>query len=202
MQTRRALLCALGSSPFFPASARAEQGSALALAARRQVGVTTGYDPAYRRLTYPKGDVPRQTGVCADVVVRAARDAWNLDLQQLIHEDMARAFSAYPKAWGLRAPDTNIDHRRVLNLETYWARKGAQVWRASSQVLGARFPKPLAMGDLLTWRLVFRNAPHVAVVVAVGDHPRIVQNIGGGTREDSLAGMWPHAAIGHYRWNS
>lgn len=200
MVTRRAVLGVLGIAPFLAGPALAGAGAALAQAARRQLGVTIGYDPAYRRLVYPGGDVPRETGVCADVVVRAARDAWGLDLQRLVHNDMARAFSAYPRAWGLRAPDANIDHRRVLNLETYWARQGGQVWRATSRVSGVNFPKPLAVGDFLTWRLAYRAAPHVGIVVCVGNVPRIVQNIGGGTHEDPLAGMWPHAAIGHYRW--
>jgi uncharacterized protein len=201
MTTRRAVISALVITPVLAGPAHAGPGNLLAQAARRQVGVTTSYDPAYRRLAYPNGDVPRDTGVCADVVVRAARDAWGLDLQRLVHDDMARAFSAYPKAWGLRGPDSNIDHRRVLNLETYWARQGAKVWQAPSRVLGAEFPKPLAVGDFLTWRLAFRSAPHVAIVVAVGNSPRIVQNIGGGTREDPLSTMWPHAAMGHYRWS-
>ena len=75
--------------------------------------------PSYRAIPYPNGDVLRSTGVCSDVVVRAARDAWRADLQQLIHEDMTRNFDAYPsrRAWGLKGPDSNIDHRRVLNLE-------------------------------------------------------------------------------------
>src|SRR5687767_5130822 len=99
----------------------------LARSAKAQLGVTRHYDPAYVRLAYPGGDVPRATGVCADVVVRAARDGLGLDLQKLVHEDMARAFPAYPskRAWGLQRPDASIDHRRVLNLEVYWRRQAA-----------------------------------------------------------------------------
>jgi uncharacterized protein YijF (DUF1287 family) len=95
-------------------------GERLAQAARSQVGVTKDYDPSYRTIPYPNGDVLRSTGVCADVLVRAARDAWRVDLQQLVHEDMTRNFDAYPsrRAWGLKGPDSNLDHRRVQNLET------------------------------------------------------------------------------------
>lgn len=90
----------------------------LVRAARAQIGVTTRYDGAYRRIRYPMGDVPAQAGVCTDVVVRAWR-AQGVDLQQLVHEDMRRAWPAYPKLWGLKRPDTNIDHRRVPNLAVF-----------------------------------------------------------------------------------
>src|SRR5262249_36743493 len=77
----------------------------LVSAARAQVGVTTGYDPAYRKLDYPNGDVPPSTGVCADVIVRAFRTSQNIDLQKQLHEDMTAHFADYPKKWGLTHPD-------------------------------------------------------------------------------------------------
>ena len=94
-------------------------GNRLLDAARRQLGITKTYDSGYTRIAYPGGDIPRRTGVCADVIVRAAREGAGLDLQKLIHEDMIKAFAAYPSRWGLKAPDPNIDHRRVPNMETY-----------------------------------------------------------------------------------
>jgi uncharacterized protein YijF (DUF1287 family) len=175
-------------------------GAALVAAARRQIGVTTGYDPSYRRIGYPGGDVPRATGVCADVVIRAARDAWGVDLQRRVHEDMVRNFSAYPRKWGLKSPDPNIDHRRVPNLETYWTRCGAELWRARSRTVGVDFHGALQPGDILTWRLVPGGAPHVAIVASVGLWPTIVQNLGWGVREDPLAMLWPNAAQAHHRW--
>jgi uncharacterized protein len=171
----------------------------VAAAARRQVGVTRGYDGRYRRLAYPGGDVPRATGVCADVVVRAARDAWGLDLQQLVHEDMTRAFAAYPQRWGLKAPDANIDHRRVPNLETYWIRAGAQVWRAAGGLAGG-FPGRMAPGDILTFRGVWAGGPHVAIVTQGGDWPSVVQNHGWGAYEAPLwMNLFDHP-WGHFRW--
>ena len=80
---------------------------------RSQIGKTLRYDPAYTKLTYPMGDVPMEKDVCTDVVIRALREQ-NIDLQELVHQDMSRNFSVYPKRWGLKQPDTNIDHRRVL----------------------------------------------------------------------------------------
>src|ERR1051325_772914 len=83
---------------------------------------TLYYDPSYVKLDYPGGDVPRERGACTDVIIRAFRKV-DVDLQKEIHEDMARSFSAYPQKWGLARPDPNIDHRRVPNMMTYFARQ-------------------------------------------------------------------------------
>lgn len=61
----------------------------LITAARSQVGVTTTYDPAYVALKYPMGDLPRERGVCTDVVIRALRECGH-DLQELVHLDMKK----------------------------------------------------------------------------------------------------------------
>lgn len=177
------------------------KGQRLAEAALAQLGVTTSYDPNYTKLSYPGGDVSRSTGVCADVVIRAARDGLGLDLQKLVHEDMVTHFNAYParKVWGSREPDTNIDHRRVLNLETYWTRAGARLWAAIAPTPGDGFPRPIEVGDILTWLLDAR-LPHVGIVVSVGRQTRVVHNIGRGVEESPLADFAPHRAAGHYRW--
>jgi len=179
----------------------AGSGQRLAQAARAQVGVTTGYDPAWRQLTYPNGDVPRSTGVCADVVIRAGRDGLGLDLQKLVHEDMLRDFDAYParRVWGSKAPDANIDHRRVLNLQCYWQRAHAQVWRASGPAPGDGFPGPLETGDVVTWLLDAR-LPHVGIVATIGAQARVMHNIGNGTEETPLSAFHSHRAAAHYRW--
>src|SRR5687767_12180063 len=91
-----------------------------------QVGKTTSYDPSYQKLDYPNGDVPIETGVGADVSVRAVRTA-NNDLQKEVHEDMEGNFASYPTKWGVRGTDRNIGHRRVPNLQTYFARRGKEV---------------------------------------------------------------------------
>ena len=175
-------------------------GTRLAAAARAQLGVTTGYDPNYARMAYPGGDLPRSTGVCADVVVRAARDGLGLDLQQLVHEDMASHFAAYPATWHLHGPDSNIDHRRVLNLEVYWRRQGAQVWAAAGREGGNEFPQPMEVGDELTW-LLGGKLPHVGVVVATGMlGTKVVHNIGGGVEEWELFSFHGQHAKGHFRW--
>lgn len=95
-------------------AAQAIEAEKLVRDARQQIGVTLSYDPAYRQLSYPGGDVPMATGVCTDVVIRALRQQ-GLDLQEAVHRDMRGSFSVYPKNWGLNRPDSNIDHRRVPN---------------------------------------------------------------------------------------
>ena len=175
-------------------------GEKLALAARAQLGITKTYDPHYIRIPYPNGDVPRSTGVCADVIIRAGRDALALDLQRLVHEDMLANFAAYPRTWGMAHPDSNIDHRRVLNLEAYFRRSHTELWHANSPTAGNSFPGKLLPGDILTWRLDTR-LPHIGIVVA-NDllSTRIVHNWGNGAEESPLLTFAPHRAIGHYRW--
>ena len=212
---RRVFLSALAASILFEKLgwATPTSGERLAAAARAQVGVTTGYDPSWASIPYPGGDVPRSTGVCADVVIRAARDGLGLDLQKLVHEDMVKHFDAYParKAWKQTRPDPSVDHRRVLNLQTYFQRAGAQVWAATGPVAGDAFPKPLEAGDILTW-LLDSGQPHIGIVVSAPAMPgagttnvlernaHVVHNIGRGAEESPLAAFWPHHAAGHYRW--
>jgi uncharacterized protein YijF (DUF1287 family) len=202
---RRCFIAAL--SGIWIAAGRASEaasinGRRLADAAQAQVGVTTGYDPKWTKLAYPGGDIPRSTGVCADVVIRAARDGLGLDLQRLVHDDMVKDFDAYParKAWGSRKPDENIDHRRVLNLETFWTRAGARLWAAQAATPGDAFPKAIEVGDILTWLLDSR-LPHVGIVVSARPTQiTVVHNVGYGAEDIALSAFHPHQAAGHYRW--
>ncbi len=159
--------------------------------AERQVGVTVVYDGSYRRLRYPGGDVPPERGVCTDVVVRAYRNA-GIDLQRLVHEDMTRAFAAYPGSWGTRRPDTNIDHRRVPNLATFFARNGT-VLPASRETADYR------PGDVVTWRLA-SGLPHVGIVSAriAGGRRLVIHNIGAGTVFEDV--LFANPVTGHYRY--
>jgi uncharacterized protein len=159
----------------------------LIAAARAQVGATREYDAAYTRLRYPLGDVPLERGVCTDVVVRALR-AVGVDLQRLVHEDMTAHFEAYPRAWGLTRADANIDHRRVLNLRTFFARRGKEV---------SGPPQP---GDVLTVT-VPPGRPHIMVVSSRRGPTGqwlVIHNIGAGTQEEDLLEAYPRT--GHFRW--
>jgi uncharacterized protein YijF (DUF1287 family) len=183
-----------------PVLADETPAATLISAARAQIGVTLIYDPSYQRLAYPNGDIDRLHGVCADVIVRAYRDALDLDLQELLHRDMKTNFAAYPATWGLDKPDSNIDHRRVLNIETFLKRQGAQLWRNKGAATdGAAFPEPLQAGDIVSWRLNGR-VPHIAFISETCDAPTVIHNIGWGVREEPLARLAPHLPAGHYRW--
>ena len=159
--------------------------------ARRQIGVTTVYDPSYVGLAYPGGDVPADRGVCTDVVIRALRIARGLDLQQLVHEDMRSAFDEYPKNWGLKKTDRNIDHRRVPNLRRYFERQGFTV--------KTKAEKPeYKPGDLVTCRV--GNRPHIMIVSdrkMPDGTPLIIHNIGSGTKEEDR--LLQFEITGHYR---
>jgi uncharacterized protein YijF (DUF1287 family) len=161
-------------------------------AAKAQRDQTRNYDPAYVRIGYPNGDVRPERGVCADVVVRAFRQV-GLDLQKEVHEDMQKNFSKYPNLWGLSKPDSNIDHRRVPNLMTYFARKGKTVAvtdRASDYL----------SGDVVAWR--FDNGLyHIGMVSDILDQssraPKMVHNVGAGVQIEDVLFKWK--IIGHYR---
>jgi uncharacterized protein len=163
----------------------------VAQAAMAQVGRTTGYDASYVPIAYPDGDVPIAKGVCSDVVVRAFRGV-GVDLQTEVHKDMAAHFSAYPQLWHLSGPDPNIDHRRVPNLRTYFARRGAAV-RVTP--VGADYWP----GEVVTWKVSGR--PHTGVVSTTpapdGTHLLVTHNIGAGAQTEDVLFAFP--ITGHYR---
>jgi hypothetical protein len=165
----------------------------LVKAAMERTTHTVHYEPAYVRLDYPGGDVPADTGVCTDEVIRSYR-ALGFDLQKLVHEDMKRAFSAYPKIWGLKSTDKNIDHRRVPNLQTFFKRRGASL----PVTRNAADYQP---GDLITCT-VPPHLPHIAIVVPApdgGETPWIVHNIGQGPKCENRLFEFP--LTGHYRFH-
>lgn len=161
--------------------------------ATEQVGKTTGYDPSYQKLDYPNGDVPIETGVCSDVIVRAFRKG-GIDLQKEVHEDMKANFAAYPTKWGLKSPDANIDHRRVPNLQMFFTRKAKSLSTSADS-------ENFLPGDVVTWDLGF-GVDHVGIVVNVWYKPSqrylIVHNIGAGTRMEDVLFAWK--ITGHYRY--
>jgi uncharacterized protein YijF (DUF1287 family) len=151
------------------------------------------YDPKYYTIPYPNGDVPADRGVCSDVVVRAYRKL-GIDLQKEVHEDMKANFSQYPKKWGLKGTDTNIDHRRVPNLMTFFSRKGTvkPITNNASDYVP---------GDIVTWDLG-GGIGHIGVVVdkksSDGKRYLIVHNIGAGqVMEDRL---FSFKITGHYTY--
>ncbi len=179
-----------------PAGAEPFSADRLVAAAHAQAEHTKSYDGSYRRISYPNGDVPMETGVCSDVIVRAYR-ALGTDLQKKVHEDMKAHFALYPKTWGLRAPDTNIDHRRVPNLQVFFTRHGKSLPVSSA-------PADYLPGDIVTWNLAApsRMLPHIGIVsdkrTADGMRPLIVHNIGQGVRTEDI--LFEYKITGHYRY--
>lgn len=192
------IVASAGEAGAHSASARANVMPAqtpnvvLVEAARARTTLRETYDGSYRIIAYPMGDVPSDRGVCTDLIVRAYR-ALGMDLQVLVHEDMREHFELYPKLWGLRKPDRNIDHRRVPNLQRFLERAGAR--KPVTNV-----PEDYTAGDLVTWMLP-GNLPHIGIVsdkkTSDGRRPKIIHNIGAGPVEDDILFAYP--ITGHYR---
>ncbi len=162
----------------------------LAQAAEKLCEQKVTYNPAYFSIPYPNGDIPSEYGVCTDVVIRAYR-ILNIDLQKLVHEDIKANFDLYPKIWGLKRPDPNIDHRRVPNLMTFFSRKGKI--KANSEKSSDYIP-----GDIICWNLG-GSTTHIGLVSSqMGEKGNylIVHNIGAGqVLEDCI---FNYKIIGHY----
>ena len=153
------------------------------------------YDGSYRKIGYPLGDVPADVGVCSDVIIRAYRGI-DIDLQQLVHEDMKKNFSVYPKIWGLSRTDRNIDHRRVLNLRAFFKRHGKSLSISDN-------PNDYKPGNLVTWNLKSNGSlPHIGIVTNLYSHdkkrPVIMHNIGRGQVLEDM--LFDYEITGHYRY--
>ncbi len=153
------------------------------------------YDPSYISIAYPNGDVPKNKGVCTDVIIRAYRKL-NIDLQKEVHEDMSAHFSSYPnlEKWGLKKTDTNIDHRRVPNLEVFFTRNGQKLPISEN-------PNDYKTGDLVTW-MINDKLPHIGIITNKkspdGKRLMIVHNVGAGQAlEDCL---FSYTIVGHYKY--
>lgn len=163
-------------------------------AAVARTHVNIRYDGSYISIPYPNGDVPSGIGVCTDVVIRSYR-AIGVDLQRLVHEDMINNFNTYPskRIWGLNTTDSNIDHRRVPNLQTFFTRHG-------SKLAITHKPNDYSPGDIVTWSLP-GNLPHIGIVTdqrtATGNF-LIVHNIGAGPVLGDM--MFDYKITGHYRY--
>lgn len=167
----------------------------LIAAAIEQTHRTVRYDPAYVRIPYPGGDVPADTGVCTDVIIRAYR-AVGVDLQKEVHEDMLQDFGVYPRQrrWLSTTPDSNIDHRRVPNLMVFFSRKGESLPITSRS-------EDYSPGDLVTWDLG-GGVGHIGILVdrksPQGERYMVVHNIGQGPKMEDVLFSWK--ITGHYRY--
>lgn len=163
----------------------------LVAAAVEQTTKEVIYDPTYFHIDYPGGDVPADRGVCTDVIIRAYRSA-GVDLQEEVHEDMAKNFGLYPDKWGMTGTDTNIDHRRVPNLQVFFKRFGKELEISQD-------PKSYQPGDIVTWDMP-SGRPHIGLVsnLSADGVPLMIHNIGAGPKIDDA--LFDFEISGHYRY--
>src|SRR5262249_32387904 len=191
---RRTTCCAAHQAQQPHPQSREEFLKLLVAAAIERTGHSVRYVGTYVRIPYPGGDVPADTGVCTDEIIRSYRAA-GVELQLEVHQDMLANFTAYPsrRLWGLQQPDTNVDHRRVPNLMVFFSRKGEAL------PITAR-ANDYAAGDLVTWDLGGK-VPHIGIVVdrvADGGRRMVVHNIGYGPKLEDVLFRWK--ITGHYRY--
>lgn len=167
----------------------------LSKAAISIIDPSINYDPSYISIKYPNGDVSKNKGVCTDVVIRAYRKL-GIDLQKEVHEDMEANFFKYPnlKKWGMTKTDTNIDHRRVPNLETFFERKGIKLAVTKNAT-------DYKTGEIVTW-MIDRKLPHIGIITnkksTDGKRNLIVHNVGyGQVLEDCL---FSYEIVGHFKY--
>ncbi len=170
-----------------------EPGDRLAAAALAHSNEKITYDPSYYKISYPNGDVAPGKGAAADVVIRCLRKC-GVDLQKEVHEDMAQHFRLYPQLWGAQGPDTNIDHRRVVNLQRFFERKG-------ESLAASREPSDYRPGDIVIWSL--SNADqHIGIVVpGPGNRANeawVVHNLGAGVKWESV--LFDYKIEAHFRY--
>ncbi len=189
------ILCFIGivQTPHVYSQGKDPLGTALTKAALKRIQHNIQYDGSYRVIPYPMGDVPDHIGVCTDVVIRSYRSI-GIDLQELVHEDMRQNFSVYPQHWDLKKPDSNIDHRRVPNLQAFFFYHGT--FLSVSEQASDYNP-----GDIVTWMLP-GNLPHIGIVtdrLAPGSNrPMVVHNIGQGPQLEDM--LFQYKVTGHYRY--
>jgi uncharacterized protein len=170
-----------------------DTGLKLAAAALAHSGEHVTYDPAYYRIAYPDGDVAPGKGAAADVIIRCVRKI-GIDLQKEVHEDMAANFKRYPGIWEAAAPDTNIDHRRVANLQRFFERKG-------QTLTTSRNPADYRPGDIVVWSLANADK-HIGIVVpGPGTHMGeawVVHNVGAGVKWENV--LFDFKIDAHFRY--
>lgn len=168
-------------------------GEKLAQSAISIIDPNVVYDPTYTSIKYPNGDVSKIKGVCTDVIIRSYRKL-DIDLQKEVHEDMKSNFEKYPKTWKLKKTDTNIDHRRVPNLEVFFERKG-------TKLPVSKIPMDYKTGEIVTW-IIGKKFPHIGIVTHIKSddnlRPMLVHNVGGGqVLEDCL---FRYEIVGHFKY--
>lgn len=172
-------------------------GNRLAAAALERTHADITYDDAYYNISYPMGDIPKNKGVCTDLIIRSYR-ALNIDLQQRVHEDMQVHFRLYPQLWGSNQPDTNIDHRRVPNLQRFFSRHGEEISYQGEEAI----IENCGYGDIIVWRLPHGDTHTGIIVPGPGNRKHekwVVHNIGSGPQWENK--LIEYQIVGLYRYS-
>jgi uncharacterized protein len=190
------ILCGCGATAIAPVPSAPLTGPAAKIVqnAKEQLSWGTRYDARYVRLPYPGGDVPKDRGVCTDVVIRSLRAA-GYDLQKLIHEDLKAAWSKYPRYGGLNHPDRSIDHRRVPNQKVFFRRQGLTL----PKTVDRQTLKTWQPGDIVCWKLD-NGRDHTGVLSDKRNSygiPYVIHNLSTTAEEDCLT-EWE--ITGHFRY--
>ncbi len=162
--------------------------------ARKEIENKTNYHSAYYAGWYP----PKNEGVCSDVIWRAFQEMW-YDLKSAIDEDIQNNISLYPRVSGQQ--DTNIDFRRVSNLQIYFQRKHESL---SLELI------PWNIKNLQKWQagdIVIFGKPkeHIAIISNKRNTqwvPYMIHNSAPSPREDDWLEYWNKEVspiVGHYR---
>ncbi len=173
----------------------ARQGFKLALlkAAEERANQQVFFDGRYKKIAFPMGDIMPTRGSAADVIIRVFR-AVEIDLQKELHRDIKDNFTVYPQHWGLSAPDTNIDHRRISNLQTFFTRLGKSLSTSATA-------RKYQAGDIVTWKLD-NGFDHIGIIVKnkTSDRKRrlVLHNIGLGPQIEDI--LFEYKITGHYRY--
>lgn len=173
--------------------------------ARAEAAKKTPYVMEYCEIAYPMGDVPENTGVCTDLIVRAFRNA-GIDLQELIFEDRKKTPDAYPQPkhfWQSSAPDSNIDHRRCGNMAVWFKRNAESL----TTDVDAESLKDWRAGDVVFFGAGQEKPPtHVAIVsdlIHSSGKPYLIDSKPPGANENRhLSQYGPKMIHSHFRVNA
>jgi len=155
------------------------------LGARRDAENHPTYDGRYYENGYP----PDNIGVCADVIWRAFREA-GYSLRDMVDKDIAARPSAYVK---ITKPDSNIDFRRVYNLQVFFEKHAISLTNDINKV------EEWQPGDIV----IFGNNTHIGIVSDKRNEngrPYIIHNGGQEEREEDYLGR--EFVAFHYRFDA
>ncbi len=155
------------------------------IGARKDAEKKPTYDDSYFEEGYPPDDI----GVCADVIWRAFREA-GYSLRDMIDKDIRENRGSYRR---ITTPDSNIDFRRVVNLQVFFARHAESLTTDITKI------EEWQAGDIV----IFGNNTHIGIVSDrrnADGRPYIIHNGGQDEREEDYLDR--EFVAFHYRFDA